>query len=152
MFLKVYWFIFWLVLNMNLWYDYFPLSERKRGGASSLRALVNQCFTLEIFFLSQLASQRYFKYSHYQILSTSVRNYLNFPICSLTTSCRLFSNTPVSVNCLVHMTKFTQVAETPMCDSSAPNTWQIRMSIHYSTLVHFLEEVTVRKKKDQRSN
>lgn len=30
------------VLNMNLWYDYFPLSEKKPEVQASLRALVNQ--------------------------------------------------------------------------------------------------------------
>lgn len=83
---------------MNLWYDYFPLSEKKPEGSSfSFEGSSKSRFYSRkwIFFLSQLASQRHFKYSYYQILSTSARNYLNFPICSLKSSCRLFSYLPV---------------------------------------------------------
>lgn len=98
MFLKVYWsFFFFPVLNMNLWCDYFPLSEREPEGANSLFEGSSESsffFKKCNSFLSQLAFQRRFKYSYYQILSTSARNYLNFPICSLKTSCIFFSNLP----------------------------------------------------------
>lgn len=75
-----------------------PVSEKKLEGAnfsfedSSESRFYSRKWN---FFLSQLASQRHFKYSYYQILSTSVRNYLNFPICSLKSFCRLFSYLPV---------------------------------------------------------